>query len=150
MPELGDRLPYGFFEADDEGYMCTPDDGDVEGHAPGISFAIYIDPPDKQLETYYPASLPDWDGFKFTDDELEAWPQWMQKQFPHAEIVSDGAEVLTLEYYGEYRDDEDTDALMMRITVNNNEYNKLRNRWTIFYHGLMDYIVHCRNNREES
>jgi hypothetical protein len=141
-----ERMKPGDFDADDEGYWDADDEAGPDGFAKGVVFAFYIEAPDTMLETYWPASQPDWDGFRFNDDELRDWPTWMQRKYPSVDFPDNG-EVLVAEVYGQYEEGEDTTALFFRVSVG--EFNNIRNRWGVYYHGLLDFMADCRSARDE-
>lgn len=150
MTDTLDRMDPEQFEQDDEGYWQASEEAGPDGKAKGIAFSFWVQPPEEQLKHYYPATLPDWDGFTFTDDEIASWPCWFAEQYPDIDVIDDGGDLLAFEVYGEFKDGEDNTALYFRTAREHPSVDKIRNRWCIYYHGLLDYIVHCKTQREEA
>jgi hypothetical protein len=65
----------------------------------------------------------------------ELW-KLLQERYPGADFNSTGDIDMgvTAEWYGEYEGDEDTDAVVERITGPGSDFNKLYNEAVIFFH----------------
>lgn len=141
-----DRVEPEFFEADDEGYMQGSAEAGPDGKAKGIEFCLYIQYPEEQLKHYpfegkFAESL--------TDEEKQEFVPWVQKEYPGCDWSFDADFHATASFYDNFREGEDNEALMMRLTVNNPDYNRLRNEGTIFYHLLEKFIEHIKAKRED-
>jgi hypothetical protein len=141
------RLDPGFFEADDEGYIQTPEEAGPDGKATGIEAVLYVDPPHQQLSTLHEAHTDA--KFEFTEEELDAWPEWVQKAYPADDWYFDAMpDQASASFFLEYADEEDTDGLILRLCVDNSRYNNIRTHCGIYYSMLQEFIDHCRQQRE--
>lgn len=141
---MTDRLPAGYFEADDEGYMQTGDNPGPDGMATGIEVGLYVDAPSQMIDHMYGTD------FTFTEEELDDWPSWIRAEYAADDWNFDADHLVqgTAVFCADYLPSESTDNLYMRLTVNNRRYNRIRNECNIYYTSMHKYIDHCKAQRQ--
>jgi hypothetical protein len=143
MSTTPDKLEPGYFEADDEGYIQADEEAGPDGKATGVTVALRVDDPSVQIKTMHGET------FEFTEEELDAWPDWIEKQYPADDWNFDADDMGEAYFWSSYQEGETTEQLLMRLTVDNARYNKIRNRCCIYYTMMHEFITRCKEARDE-